>query len=278
MAYIDLEGTLKPNAAWAEQNGVDLDKLVVIEPSSGEIAVDICIKLLQDPSISLVVFDSIPALVSEKRWENSVEDQVMTEFAKLVQPLLQKANRVIIDERKYGRHKTLIVINQWRLKAGFSMGDNRILPGGQSQHFFSTLKLEMYNKEQLGKTTEGFSVADSNAHSFKISKYKVANAIKEGEFTLCRNPDGELPPGTVDDFDSVVNTAQKFGLVTGAGQSWSYFSALTGEELKFKTKRDIINLVKETPDEYSALKQLTISMFRKKLNLNPNIYTTEYNT
>lgn len=251
---------------------------MVIEPSSGEIAVDICIKLLQDPSISLVVFDSIPALVSEKRWENSVEDQVMTEFAKLVQPLLQKANRVIIDERKYGRHKTLIVINQWRLKAGFSMGDNRILPGGQSQHFFSTLKLEMYNKEQLGKTTEGFSVADSNAHSFKISKYKVANAIKEGEFTLCRNPDGELPPGTVDDFDSVVNTAQKFGLVTGAGQSWSYFSALTGEELKFKTKRDIINLVKETPDEYSALKQLTISMFRKKLNLNPNIYTTEYNT
>lgn len=135
----------------------------------------------------------------------------------------------------------------------------------------------MFNKEQMGKTTEGFSVADTNAHSFKVAKYKVANAIKEGEFTLCRNPDGALPPGTVDDYDSVVNSAQKFGLVTGAGQSWSYFSALTGEELKFKTKRDIILLVKDNPEEYQALKELTISMFRKKQNLNPNLYTKEYN-
>lgn len=277
-AFVDLEGMLKPNAQWAEQNGVDLEKLIVVEPSSGESAVDITIKLLEDPKVTLVIFDSVPAMVSEKRWENSVEDQVMAEFAKLLQPMLQKANKTIIDSRKLGLHKTLIFINQWRLKSGFSMGDPRILPGGQSQHFFPGLRLEIFNKEQLGKTTEGFDVVSHNAHSFKVHKYKVSNAIKEGEFTLCRNPDGELPPGTVDDFVSVVNTAQKFGLVKGAGQAWALFSAITGEELKFRTKSDIVTYMKEHEDEYTAMKQFTISLFRKKLNLNPDIYTTEYNS
>lgn len=267
VVWVDSEGTMKPNAYWAEINGVDLDNLYVYEPSSGEDAVDTAVAFLQDENVSLVVFDSIPALVSVKREENSVEDQVMTEFAKLVQPLMQKSNAALLDARKKKQTRTLVVINQWRMKAGFVMGDNRVLPGGQSQHFFSSLKMEVYNKEILGKTLRGLEVVDHNEHSFKIEKYKVSNTIKTGEFTLCRNPDGELPVGTIDDFDTVANTAQKFGLLTGAGQSWKYFSAIDGEEKVFKSKKEVVAFLRENDEEYQQMKLYLISQFRKDLGL-----------
>lgn len=628
VVWVDAEGTLKPNADWAEVNGVNLDRLYVYEPSSGEDAVDCALKFLEDEHVSLVVLDSIPALVSTKRHENSVEDQVMTEFAKLVQPLMQKGNLSLIDARKKGQSKTLLVINQWRQKAGFclgksskvhladgtklsiskivnnkldvevlsyntmsgrvepkkvvgwfkngktdkfirvdtnggvsgrrsflatedhevytslgkiktkdlkvgdlilsyykpiysedqldvvlgsllgdgslrkegksgnkstrrilrvahsekqysylqwkcdllngkmhspnkktlvkafytepteqlvpfdslspkktkvgrsipqkfverlnlrsvavwymddghydkrkcgpsyrytiackslteecgirladkleslglgrpkhvighylmwhgteadkftetlapyihpsmsykihapkenfdfevtknndlelraclcevikltesdrstfrdsrsnkydievednhnffvggllvsnSLGDNRVLPGGNSQHFFTSLKLEVMNKEVLGKNKEGFEIVDHNEHSFKVEKYKVSNTIKTGEFTLCRNPDGELPVGTIDDFDTVANVAQRYGLLTGAGQSWNYTSALTGEVLNFKSKRETIAMLKENEEEYEAMKKYLISSFRGSIGLKPD--------
>ena len=71
VVWVDSEGTMKPNAYWAEINGVDLDNLYVYEPSSGEDAVDTAVAFLQDENVSLVVFDSIAALVSVKREENS---------------------------------------------------------------------------------------------------------------------------------------------------------------------------------------------------------------
>lgn len=275
---VDLEGTIRPNMDWVISNGVDPERLYILDNVIGEKAVDAIVKILQDPNVPLVILDSIPALVSEKRWENSVEDQVMAEFAKLVQPLVQKVNNVIISQRKNGLHKTLVIVNQWRQKAGFVMGDPRILPGGRAQHFFSICKVELFNKEQLGKTTEGFLTADHNDHSFKVSKYKVMSSpFKEGEYTLCRNPDGELPPGTIDDFTTVVNVAQKFGIVHGAGQSWGMYSALTGEDLKFKTKQDITTYMISTPDEYDEMKKFLVLSMRKKLGLNQDIYKPEYN-
>jgi recombination protein RecA len=267
VVWVDAEGTLKPNATWAETNGVNLENLYVYEPSSGEDAVDMCLTFLKDENVSLVVLDSIPALTSVKRQENSVEDQVMTEFAKLVQPLMQNASIELINARKKKQSRTFIVINQWRLKAGFSMGDNRVLPGGQAQHFFASLKLEMYNKEIVGKTLRGLEVVDHNDHSFKIEKYKVSNTIRTGEFTLSRNPDSELLVGTIDDYDTVVNVAQKFGLVTGAGQGWQFTSAVDGVINPFKSKKEIVNFVKTNPEEYDAMKMYLISTYRKESGL-----------
>lgn len=268
VVYIDLEGTTKPNYAWLAANGINIEELLIYEPTQGgEEAVDMAVKFLEDDAVSLVIFDSVPALVSEKRAENSVEDQVMSEFAKLVQPMLQKVNKLLLDARKQGKKKSFLMINQWRTKAGFVMGDPRILPGGQSQHFFSFAKIEMFNKEVQGKTSRGLDTIDYNEHSFKIAKYKGATAIRSGEFLISRNPDGELRPGTVDDFSTVARFAEKYDLIGGAGTSWRYTSPITGEVQQFKSKKEIVELLRNDVEEYETLKRTLVSMYRRDVGL-----------
>ena len=65
-AFIDVEHALDPT--YARKLGVNLEELLVSQPSSGEEALRICETLVGSNAIDVVVLDSVAALVTKSEF------------------------------------------------------------------------------------------------------------------------------------------------------------------------------------------------------------------
>jgi recombination protein RecA len=265
VAWIDTEQSF--DALWATKNGVNIDELILIIPPDGDAAADIFNECMSNDDIGLVVLDSIPNLVSFKETEKSVEDQTMAPVATILQRMLRKTSTIIAQASAKGDIKTALLINQWREKP-VMMGDPRSLPGGRFVRHYSTLELEIYNRKlNVEKDENDIDSVAYNDHSFKVHKNRAGNSIQEGEFVLNRRSLNGLPEAAIDDNQVVVNYAQKFNLVTGAGQKWNLIHPYTGEVLDFKSKTLLTEHVRNNPDINADLQKKVISLQRVKMGM-----------
>lgn len=218
---IDVEGT--HDSVWSEKLGVDLDRLHVVQPETGEIAVDLADAFIGTKEVSVVIIDSIAALVPMKEVDDSAEDQHVGLQAKLVSRMVRKVTAGMIRERQRGHYVTIVLVNQFRSKiGGMIFGDPRSIPGGKALEFSATVQLVMKNKEQIGRDEFDAESVVRNSHVFQIQKNKISAGLRAGEFDLLRVPDDDLglKEGDVDDAETILTYAKKFGVFTGGGSSW----------------------------------------------------------
>jgi recombination protein RecA len=258
--FIDVEGTF--DRSWAQRHGIDIDRLIIVQPETGEQAVDISDAVIRAHDTSIVVMDSLPALVPIKELEKSAEDAIVALQARLVGTLVRKAKQALLDERKKGHTPTLLLINQWRSKITM-MGDPRSLPGGNALKFFTDVRFEVMNKEHLGKDGFDIETVEHNEHSFKITKNKIGTGIRTGEFTMIRNPSNPLGPGFIDDGKTVLTYAKKLGVFSGGGSSWR----IDGVDTRFGKISEAVDWLYEHPTEFDALKRRLISIHRRNCGL-----------
>lgn len=265
VVFIDAEGTYDTN--WSEHHGVNNDHLFYVQPSTGEEAVNIAHGVLHSEETSLLVLDSLPALAPQEEVDAAVEDKFYALRSQLIARFCQKVIRAKNLHRANGRiPPTVVMINQWRTKIGFVMGDPRKLPGGDQPKYLCHSMVEVKNKEQVGKGETGIDIATHNDHSFNIKKSKAANSLREGSFKMIRDPDHWLGAGAIDDADTVITFAKKFGMWTGAGQS--QYLASMGDH-KFTSMRVGAEYLQENPDELLRAKQMLIMRQRMASNLTP---------
>lgn len=198
---------------WAKLQGVDIDELELARPDSGEQAVDIINGMSRVEEIGFIVLDSIANLISMKMAEASSEDIVMAHVAKLAGPMCSKLSQSFLVERKRGHFVTILNINQWRYKMTM-FGDPRVLPGGTQANFFHSTKIEIKNKEKLGKDPRGYEIVERNMHTFEIKKAKV-NSMRSGEFEMVVTEGQAVPKGYIDDAGTLGAFAQDFGFFEG---------------------------------------------------------------
>lgn len=223
-ALVDVEHTFDP--VWASKLGVDLDHLIVVQPSTGEEAVDQVQGLMSHVGVSMVALDSIAALVPMKEVEAASEDVHVGIHAKLVTRLVRKANTAISEASKAGRPMMLLVTNQQRAGIGkwAPPGQEAISnPGGKALEHYTALQVKFKNKENLKKDDEGIDMLDVNEHAFSVDKNKFNAGIRKGEYLLRRSDDEELglSEGDIDDAESMLGFAKKMGIYTGGGSSWT---------------------------------------------------------
>jgi len=260
VVYIDVEGTF--DKGWAICHGVDIERLLLVQPETGEQAVDLCDAVLRAWDTSMVVLDSIPALIPMKELEKSAEDSIVALQARLTGTLVRKAGNALLDERKKGHYPVLLLVNQWRNKIAM-MGDPRSLPGGNALKFFVSVRWEVMNKEEMGKDAHDVEVVDFNQHSFKVTKNKIGNGIRTGEFKLIRNPASPLGVGFIDEGKTVLTFAKKFNMFGGGGASWR----IDGINEVFRKMDDAIDWLYDHPVEYEDLKIRLITQQRTNSGL-----------
>lgn len=264
--FVDIEGTYQPE--WGEKHGIDNSRLLLIQPTSGEQALDLAAASVSAQEVSIILTDSLAALTPGKELEKSMEDLTVGEQGKLIARFCRVSNSRMNEEKKRGHRPTMIWINQWRQKIGVMFGDPRVLPGGEAQHYFASTKVEIKNKEVMGKDTEGRQIPDHNMHSFKIDKNKVGTGIREGEFKMIRNPDSPLGMGFMDEAQTVINWARKTGVVTGAGSSWR----VEGVEQKFGRLQEIADYFYADMEFYGHFQHRLICDYRDKCKVEPREY------
>src|SRR6476469_6663482 len=115
VAFIDAEHALDPD--YAKNLGVDTDALLVSQPDSGEQALEIADMLIRSGALSLIVIDSVAALVPRAEIEGEMGDSHVGLQARLMSQAMRKLAGSLSRF-----DTTAIFINQLREKIGVMFG------------------------------------------------------------------------------------------------------------------------------------------------------------
>lgn len=199
-AFIDVEHALDPG--YARKLGVNLEELLVSQPSSGEEALRICETLVRSNAIDVVVLDSVAALVTKSELEGDIGDSVVGAQARLMSAAMRKLTAFISKA-----DCCCIFTNQIREKIGVMFGNPETTPGGKALKFYSSVRVDI---RRIGGIKQPDGTVTGNRTRVKIVKNKVAPPFTEAEFDIMYN-EGISSTGSLLDLAIEKNVIEKRG-------------------------------------------------------------------
>ena len=222
-AFIDAEHAL----VYAEKLGVNINVLLLSQPDTGEQALEICDALVKSEAISIIVIDSVAALVPQAEIDGEMGDSHVGLQARLMSQALRKLSGTISKTNTIA-----IFINQLREKVGVMFGNPETTTGGRALKFYSTIRLDVRRNEQL-KMGDGVV---GNKTTIKVVKNKVAPPFKTATVDIMYG-EGVSREG------DVIDLGVEAGIIEKTGAWYSY----EGEKLG-QGKENVKLLLKETPE------------------------------
>ena len=210
-AFIDAEHALDP--VYAKNLGVDINDLLLSQPDTGEQALEICEALVRSEAISIVVIDSVAALVPQAEIEGEMGDSHVGLQERLMSQALRKLSGTISKTNTIA-----IFINQLREKVGVLFGNPETTPGGRALKFYSTIRLDVRRGEQI---KNGDNVI-GNKTNVKIVKNKVAPPFKTASVEIMYGQG-------VSREAEILDLASEIGIVDKSGAWYSYNGEKIGQ-------------------------------------------------
>ncbi len=229
-AFIDAEHALDP--VYAKKLGVDTDELLLSQPDTGEQALEIVEALVRSEAMSIIVIDSVAALVPQAEIEGEMGDSHVGLQARLMSQALRKLSGVI------NKTNTIcIFINQLREKVGIMFGNPETTPGGRALKFYSTIRLDVRRSEQI----KAGSDVVGNRTVIKVVKNKVAPPFKTAEVEIMY---GE----GISRIGEVIDIASNMGIIDKSGAWFSYKGEKIGQG-----KENVKLVLKENPELFKEI-------------------------
>jgi recombination protein RecA len=210
-AFIDAEHALDPT--WARRIGVDLDSLLVSQPTYGEEALRIAEMLVKSNAVDIIVIDSVAALVPKNELNNEIGDPSVGMQARLMSQALRVLNPSINKTRT-----CMVFINQIRQKIGVMYGNPETTSGGLALKFYASVRLEV---RKAAVIKDGDDPVGSEI-KVKVVKNKIAPPFRTAEFCLMHNRGIDLE-------DDVLKVGVEGDFVTKAGAFFSYKDQRLGQ-------------------------------------------------
>jgi len=257
---------------WATLFGVDPERLWVVEPDSGEIAAEVIADSLRSKDCGLVVLDSLPMLVPSEEIEGNIADSQPAIQARMIAKMMRKIKAILIKQRKphINNHVAFVATNQIRAKfgQGFSKkGPSDEMAGGYvpMHDWHLTLRMSQPYSADRDKETELPINGKFSASLIAMgNKKKLFVMAGKGEFYAVIGEGGDLPKGTVNDFQTVAKIAAQEGLLDK--KKWILFDREYGtkgamlqtwvnkRKLFLSVKKQLVNyFIAEAKDRLEAL-------------------------
>jgi recombination protein RecA len=210
-AFIDAEHALDP--AYAKKLGVNIDRLIISQPDTGEQALEIADTLVRSGAVDMLVIDSVAALVPKAEIEGEMGDSHMGLQARLMSQALRKLTASISKT-----NCIIIFINQIRMKIGVMFGSPETTTGGNALKFYASVRLDI---RRIGSIKEKEDVVGSQTR-VKVVKNKVSPPFKVVEFDIMYGS-GISKPG------EIVDIGVKLDLIEKSGAWFSYNNIRIGQ-------------------------------------------------
>ncbi|NJL48535.1 MAG: recombinase RecA [Leptolyngbyaceae cyanobacterium SM2_5_2] len=247
-AFVDAEHALDP--VYAKALGVNIDELLVSQPDTGEMGLEVVDQLVRSSAIDVVVIDSVAALVPRAEIEGEMGDAHVGLQARLMSQALRKITGSI------GKSQcTVIFLNQLRQKIGISYGNPETTTGGNALKFYASVRLDIRRIQTLKKGTEEYGIRAK----VKVAKNKVAPPFRIAEFDI-------LFGQGISTMGCLVDLAEQTGVIIRKGAWYSY----EGDNIGQGRDNTVLRLIED-----AAFAAKVEAQVREKLAINGAPVTVE---
>lgn len=231
-AFVDAEHAMDPD--YAKKIGVNVEELLISQPSSGEEALEIVESLVRSGEVDVIVVDSVAALVPKAEIAGEMGEFQIGLQARMMSQCCRKLAAIISKTKT-----SVIFVNQTRMKIGVRYGDPTTTPGGLALKFYSSVRLKL---ARIAKIKQADEIVGSRIR-VKVVKNKVAAPFKTAEFDIYYNEG-------ISQLVDVLKFALKQEVITRKGSYFKYKEKALGQGVEASK-----NFLKENPKILKEIKK-----------------------
>lgn len=231
-AFIDAEHAMDPD--YARRIGVDVNKLLISQPDSGEQALQIVETLVKTGNVDVIVVDSVAALTPRVEIEGEIGDQHMGLQARMMSQACRKLSGIMAKS-----NTMVIFLNQTRMKIGMVFGNPETTPGGLALKFYASVRVNLTRTAQLKSGDEIIG----NRVKAKVVKNKVAAPFRTAEFDIYYN-EGVSKTG------DIFRAGLQYGIIKQSGSFFSFENTKMGQGMEA-----VKAFLKENPEVAKQIKK-----------------------